>query len=229
MLGCTDPVQVLLHVVCHCEDDQQSVWSSCSAVLGVSQYGHCNLLPWRHLQSSCLLAACLWYVHADNQGPWASFFVFVRVSRKASLVSFHNSDLNCLPSVSCLNDRSTGACSLIVYSSFIVHWTSMFFKAFTMKTCEVIWMFTIYLWKTASWKRAVSFFWIVCIQYHTSLPVSMPQIPLHVCICKIISANLFIGFHQCPIWIVEIAITYSGAYSNYKWYIIGHADITPQG
>uniref|UniRef100_A0A8C8F610 26S proteasome complex subunit SEM1 n=1 Tax=Oncorhynchus tshawytscha TaxID=74940 RepID=A0A8C8F610_ONCTS len=29
------------------------------AVLGVSQYGHCNLLPWPHLQSSCLLAACL--------------------------------------------------------------------------------------------------------------------------------------------------------------------------
>ncbi|XP_064861953.1 lysine-specific demethylase 4A-like isoform X5 [Oncorhynchus nerka] len=46
MFGCTDPVQVLLHVVCHCEDDQLSVMSPCSAVLGVSQYGHCNLLPW---------------------------------------------------------------------------------------------------------------------------------------------------------------------------------------
>uniref|UniRef100_A0A4W5PQV2 Pyrin domain-containing protein n=1 Tax=Hucho hucho TaxID=62062 RepID=A0A4W5PQV2_9TELE len=37
-------------------------------------YGHCNLLPWPHLQSSCLLAACLRHVHADEQGPWASFF-----------------------------------------------------------------------------------------------------------------------------------------------------------
>uniref|UniRef100_A0AAZ3QB50 Protein phosphatase inhibitor 2 n=1 Tax=Oncorhynchus tshawytscha TaxID=74940 RepID=A0AAZ3QB50_ONCTS len=40
--------------------------------LGVSQYGHCNLLPWPYLQSSCLLAACL--RPADEQGPWASFF-----------------------------------------------------------------------------------------------------------------------------------------------------------
>uniref|UniRef100_A0A4W5MAP9 Cyclic nucleotide gated channel subunit beta 1 n=1 Tax=Hucho hucho TaxID=62062 RepID=A0A4W5MAP9_9TELE len=39
MLGCTDPVQVLLHVVCHCEDDQLSILSPCSSVLGVSQYG----------------------------------------------------------------------------------------------------------------------------------------------------------------------------------------------
>ena len=74
MVGCTDPVQVLLHVGCHCEDDQLSVLSPCSAVLGVSQYGHCNLLPWPDLQSSCLLAACLRHVHADEQGPWASFF-----------------------------------------------------------------------------------------------------------------------------------------------------------
>ncbi|CDQ70177.1 unnamed protein product [Oncorhynchus mykiss] len=66
--------RVLLHVVCHCEDNQLSVLSSCSAVFGVSQYGHCNLLPWPHLQSSCLLAACLRHVHADEQGPWASFF-----------------------------------------------------------------------------------------------------------------------------------------------------------
>ena len=35
---------------------------------------HCNLLPWPHLQSSCLLAACLRHVHADEQGSWASFF-----------------------------------------------------------------------------------------------------------------------------------------------------------
>ena len=48
--------------------------SSCSAVLGVSQFRHCNLLPWPHLQSSCLLAACLRHVHTDEQGPWASFF-----------------------------------------------------------------------------------------------------------------------------------------------------------
>ena len=47
----TDPVQVLLHVVCHCEDDQLSVLSPCSIVLGVSQYGHCNVLPRPHLQS----------------------------------------------------------------------------------------------------------------------------------------------------------------------------------
>ena len=36
-------VQVLLHVVCQCEDDQLSVLTPCSAVLGVSQYRHCNL------------------------------------------------------------------------------------------------------------------------------------------------------------------------------------------
>uniref|UniRef100_A0A4W5PZY7 Endothelin-converting enzyme 1 n=1 Tax=Hucho hucho TaxID=62062 RepID=A0A4W5PZY7_9TELE len=74
MFGCTDPVQVLLHVVCHCKYDQLSVLSPCSAVLGISQYGHCDLLPWPHLQSSCLLAACQKHVHADEQGPWASFF-----------------------------------------------------------------------------------------------------------------------------------------------------------
>jgi hypothetical protein len=32
------------------------------------------------------------------------------------------------------------------------------FKPFTMKICEVIWIFTNYLWKTGSWKREVSFF-----------------------------------------------------------------------
>ena len=74
MFGCTDPVQVLLHVVCHCEDDQLSVLSPFSAVLGVSQYRHCNLLPWPHLQSSCLHVACLRHAHTDEQGPWASFF-----------------------------------------------------------------------------------------------------------------------------------------------------------
>ena len=42
--------------------------------LGVSMYGRCNLLPWPHLQSSCLLAAYLRHVHADEQGPWASLF-----------------------------------------------------------------------------------------------------------------------------------------------------------
>ena len=73
MFGCTDPVQVLLHVVCHCEDGQLSVLSPCSSVLGVSQYGHYNSLPWPHLQFSFLLAACLRHVHADEQGPWASF------------------------------------------------------------------------------------------------------------------------------------------------------------
>ena len=34
----------------HCEDDQLSVLSPCSADLGISQYGLCNLLPWPHLQ-----------------------------------------------------------------------------------------------------------------------------------------------------------------------------------
>jgi hypothetical protein len=43
MFGCTDPVQVLLHMVCHCEDDQLSILSPCGAVLDVSQYGHYNL------------------------------------------------------------------------------------------------------------------------------------------------------------------------------------------
>ena len=87
MFGCTDPVQVLLHVVCHCEDDQLFVLSTCSAVLGISQYRHCNLLPWPPLQSSCLLAACLRHAQADEQGPWASFLWHFSVSRKASLVS----------------------------------------------------------------------------------------------------------------------------------------------
>ena len=49
------PAQVLLHVVCHCEDDQLSVLSPFSAVLGISQYGHCNLLHWPHLQSLSLI------------------------------------------------------------------------------------------------------------------------------------------------------------------------------
>ena len=53
----------------HYEDNHLSILSLCSAVLGVSQYGHFNLLPWTHLQSSCLLAACLRHVHADEQGP----------------------------------------------------------------------------------------------------------------------------------------------------------------
>jgi hypothetical protein len=70
---CTkDPVQVLLQVVCHCEDDQLSVLSPWSAALGISQY--CDLLPWPHLQSSCLLAAYLRHIPTDEQGPWASFF-----------------------------------------------------------------------------------------------------------------------------------------------------------
>ena len=91
---CTDPVQVLLHVVCHCEDDQLSVLSPCSAVLGVSQYGHCNLFPWPYLQSSCVLIACLRHVHADEQGPWASFFwCFSESESLFSVLSFHNCTL----------------------------------------------------------------------------------------------------------------------------------------
>ena len=42
MFGCTDPVQVF--VTRYCEDDQLSILSPCSAVLGVSQYGHCNFI-----------------------------------------------------------------------------------------------------------------------------------------------------------------------------------------
>ena len=61
------------------------------------------------------------------------------------VLSFHNYDLNCLPSVSCscLSDHSTGACSLIVYGSLNKHGTV--FKPFIMKLCEVIWIFPIYL------------------------------------------------------------------------------------
>jgi hypothetical protein len=73
----SSPVPILCrgcYVVCHCEDDQLSILSPCSSVLGISQYGHCNLLPWPHLQSSCLRAAYLRHVHTDEQGPWASFF-----------------------------------------------------------------------------------------------------------------------------------------------------------
>ena len=63
--------------------------SAVRPVLGISQYGHCNLLLWPHLQSSCLLAACLRYVHADEQGPWASFFwCFSESVEKLLLVSY---------------------------------------------------------------------------------------------------------------------------------------------
>ena len=65
VFGCADPVQVLLHVVCHCEDDQLSVLSAYSAVLGISQYRHGNLLPLPHLQSSCLLAAFITQMSRD--------------------------------------------------------------------------------------------------------------------------------------------------------------------
>ena len=57
-----------------------------------------------HLQSSCLLAACLRHVHADEQGPWASFiWCFSELVERLlySDLSFHNCDLNCLPSVNC--------------------------------------------------------------------------------------------------------------------------------
>jgi hypothetical protein len=82
---CTDPVQVLLHVVCHCEDNRLFVLSPCSTVLGFSQYGHCNLFPWLQLQSSCFLAACLSHRWAGTLG--ILLLVFFRVRRKASLAS----------------------------------------------------------------------------------------------------------------------------------------------
>ena len=54
-----------------------AVLSLCSSVLGVSQYRHGNLLHWPHLQSSCLLAACLRHIHADVRDPGhLSFGVF---------------------------------------------------------------------------------------------------------------------------------------------------------
>ena len=37
-------------------------------------------------------------------------------------------------------------------------WETLYNKPFIMKICEVIWIFTNYLWKTGSWKRDVSFF-----------------------------------------------------------------------
>ena len=100
--------------------------SAVRPVSGIAQYGHCNLLPWPHLQSSCLLAACLRHIHADEQEPWASFICCFSESVEKglfSVLSFHNCDLNCLPSVSCqcLNDHSRGACSLIVYGSLNKH------------------------------------------------------------------------------------------------------------
>lgn len=55
------------------KDDQLSFLSACITVLGVLHYGHCRLLLWPHLQSSCLTTAGLWHVHACDQGPWASF------------------------------------------------------------------------------------------------------------------------------------------------------------
>ncbi|XP_066556290.1 dynein heavy chain domain-containing protein 1 [Amia ocellicauda] len=72
LFGCTDPVQVLIHMVCHHKDDQLSFLSPCSAVLGASQYAHCKDIY--NLQSSCLLAACLRHVHEDEQGPWLCRF-----------------------------------------------------------------------------------------------------------------------------------------------------------
>ena len=71
MFRCTDAVQVLLHVVSHCEDDQQSVLSPCSIVLGVSST---DIAIYCAATSACLLAACLRHVHTHVQGPWASFF-----------------------------------------------------------------------------------------------------------------------------------------------------------
>ncbi len=51
-------------------------------------YGHCSLLLWPHLLSSCLPAAALWHVQASEKKRWASFFmVFFRVTRKVSLMS----------------------------------------------------------------------------------------------------------------------------------------------
>lgn len=72
MFGSTDPVQVFLHVFCHCEDNELFLFlSPFSACFGVSQYRHCYLLPWPHVQSSCLVAACLRHVLADSFGVWS--------------------------------------------------------------------------------------------------------------------------------------------------------------
>ena len=49
MFGCTDPVQVLLHVVCYCEDDQLSVLSPCLRRFTV---GTLQFFSWPHLHAS---------------------------------------------------------------------------------------------------------------------------------------------------------------------------------
>ena len=47
------------------------------------------------------------------------------------------------------------------------------FKPFTMKICEVIWIFTNYLWKTGFWKRDISFFsWVYVMEDNLPCPPS---------------------------------------------------------
>jgi hypothetical protein len=96
-------VVAILYLSCRCD---VRMYRSCAGVVthclplrgrsavrpvSLSQYGPCNLLPWPHLQSSCLLVACLRHVHACGhlyfgvfQSHWKGLF---------SVVRFHNCDL----------------------------------------------------------------------------------------------------------------------------------------
>jgi hypothetical protein len=53
----------------------QTSWLVCLRTYSITGSDVCNLLPLPHLQSSCHFAACLRDVHADEQGPWTSFFL----------------------------------------------------------------------------------------------------------------------------------------------------------
>ena len=56
------------------------------------------------------------------------------------------------------------------------------FKPFTMKICEVISIFSNYLWKTGSWKRDLSFFAeFTCLTYKHTVPHTHTDacLPIH--------------------------------------------------
>ena len=70
------------------------------------------------------------------------------------------------------------------------------FKPFTMKICEVIWIFTNYLWKTGSWKREVSFF-----AEFTLNRVFILFSQVLVCICNLLplSCSNHVFYWKCSI------------------------------
>ena len=82
MFGCTDPVQVLLHVVCHCEGDQLS---ACLRRLTVWTLQFIALATSAVLMPPCSMPKA----QSCRQAGTLDIFllVFFRVSRKASLVS----------------------------------------------------------------------------------------------------------------------------------------------